>query len=242
MLVISLRPIHTRDFAPEHALGARSGSKAPPCIPTISWVYFILGSRISNPQNAPRYLTSWIFGSQLPGKIERTWKRPLVCTDIFCCAWINTANVKHQLIKLANIFIHNSFGTLDSCSKFKVASTESVEIDELEFCVWHSHVFTKSVWIFHGQFSKNSIKSPFLLSSQKPQASPRFPGNLFTNWWVICKHHHHQKDQLFLFWPGPQGSRHVYFRTSSQSLVWWISATPHQVSFVCSHVCTITRS
>ena len=41
----------------EHAPGARSGSKAPPCVPTISWVYFILGSRISTPQNAPRYLT-----------------------------------------------------------------------------------------------------------------------------------------------------------------------------------------
>ena len=58
-----------------------------------------------------------------------------------------------------------------------MASTESVDVDELEFCVWSSHVFTKSVWIFHGQFSKNSIKSPFLLSSQKPQASPCFPGN-----------------------------------------------------------------
>ena len=27
-----------------------------------------------------------------------------------------------------------------------MASTESVAIDELEFCVWHSHAFTKSVW------------------------------------------------------------------------------------------------
>ena len=42
---------------PEYAPGARSGSKAPPCVPTNSWVYFILGSRISTPQNAPRYLT-----------------------------------------------------------------------------------------------------------------------------------------------------------------------------------------
>ena len=42
---------------PEHAPAARFGSKAPPCVPTISWVYFILGSRISTPQNAPRYLT-----------------------------------------------------------------------------------------------------------------------------------------------------------------------------------------
>ena len=38
---------------PEHAPGAHSGSKAPPCVPTISWVYFILGSRISTPQNVP---------------------------------------------------------------------------------------------------------------------------------------------------------------------------------------------
>ena len=52
---VNLRPIHTRGFAPEHAPGARSGSKAPPCVPTISWVYFILESRISTPQNAPRY-------------------------------------------------------------------------------------------------------------------------------------------------------------------------------------------
>ena len=42
---------------PEHAPGVRSESKAPPCVPTISWVYFILASRISTPQNAPRYLT-----------------------------------------------------------------------------------------------------------------------------------------------------------------------------------------
>ena len=48
-----LRLIHARDFAP----GACSGSKAPLCVPTISWVHFILGSRISTPQNAPRYLT-----------------------------------------------------------------------------------------------------------------------------------------------------------------------------------------
>ena len=34
---------------PERAPGARSGSKAPPCVPTISWVYFILGSRIFLP-------------------------------------------------------------------------------------------------------------------------------------------------------------------------------------------------
>ena len=44
-----LRLIHTRDFAP----GACSRSKAPPCVPTILWVHFILGSRISTPQNAP---------------------------------------------------------------------------------------------------------------------------------------------------------------------------------------------
>ena len=42
---------------PEHLSGARSGNKAPPCVPMISWVYCILGSRISTPQNAPRYLT-----------------------------------------------------------------------------------------------------------------------------------------------------------------------------------------
>ena len=36
-----------RVLLPEHAPGARSGSKAPSCVPTISWVYFILGSRIS---------------------------------------------------------------------------------------------------------------------------------------------------------------------------------------------------
>ena len=36
---------------------ARSGSKASPCKSTISWVYYILGNRISTPQNAPRYLT-----------------------------------------------------------------------------------------------------------------------------------------------------------------------------------------
>ena len=35
---------------PEHAPGARSASKAPPCVPTISWVYFTLGSSISTPQ------------------------------------------------------------------------------------------------------------------------------------------------------------------------------------------------
>ena len=40
-----------------HSPGARPGSKAPPCVPTISWVFFILGKRISTPQNAPRYLT-----------------------------------------------------------------------------------------------------------------------------------------------------------------------------------------
>ena len=34
----------------DHAPGARSESKAPPCVPTISWVYFILGSSISIPQ------------------------------------------------------------------------------------------------------------------------------------------------------------------------------------------------
>ena len=49
---------HTRGILlPEHAPGALSGSKAPPCVPTISWVYFILGSSISTPQNTPRYLT-----------------------------------------------------------------------------------------------------------------------------------------------------------------------------------------
>ena len=41
----------------EHAPGAHSGSKVPPYVPTISWVHFILGSRISTPQNVPRYLT-----------------------------------------------------------------------------------------------------------------------------------------------------------------------------------------
>ena len=44
---------------PEHAPQARSGSKAPPSVPTISWVYFILGSKISTPQNVPRYLTGY---------------------------------------------------------------------------------------------------------------------------------------------------------------------------------------
>ena len=48
----------------ENAPGARSGSKAPPCVPAISWAYFILGSRISTPQNAPLYLTGLIFGSK----------------------------------------------------------------------------------------------------------------------------------------------------------------------------------
>ena len=66
---------------PEHAPGARSGSKAPPCVPTISWVYFILGSRISTPQNAPRYLTGLNIWEKDPGEIERTWKRSLLCTD-----------------------------------------------------------------------------------------------------------------------------------------------------------------
>ena len=36
-------------------------------------------------------------------------------------------------------------------------------------------MYSQNVWIFHGRFS-NSIKSPFLLSFQKPQASPSFPG------------------------------------------------------------------
>ena len=31
-------------------------TKNGPCVPTISWVYFIFGSKISTPQNAPRYL------------------------------------------------------------------------------------------------------------------------------------------------------------------------------------------
>ena len=54
-----LKGRYTRGIVlPEHAPGARSGSKAPPCVPTISWVYFILGSRISTPQNAPRYLAN----------------------------------------------------------------------------------------------------------------------------------------------------------------------------------------
>ena len=48
---------HEGFLLPEHAPVALSGSKDPPCVPTISWVYFILGSRISTPQNAPRYLT-----------------------------------------------------------------------------------------------------------------------------------------------------------------------------------------
>ena len=156
MLVISLRPIHTRDFAPGTCFrGTLREQSSSVCTNDFMGVLYPREQNFQ-PSNSPRYLTSWIFGSK--GKIDRTWKRPLVCTDIFCCAWINTANVKHQLIKLANIFIHNSFGTLDSCSKFKVASTESVEIDKVEFCLWHSHVFTKSVWIFPGQFSKNSIK------------------------------------------------------------------------------------
>ena len=34
---LPLVPIHTRDFAP----GACSGSKAPPCVPMISWVYSV---------------------------------------------------------------------------------------------------------------------------------------------------------------------------------------------------------
>ena len=59
-------------FLPEQAPGARSGSKAPPCVLTISWVYFILGSRVSTSQNASGYVTSKIFGSKLPGQIERT--------------------------------------------------------------------------------------------------------------------------------------------------------------------------
>ena len=46
-----------RILLPEHAPGARSWSKAPRCVPMIPWVYFILGSRISTRQNAPRYLT-----------------------------------------------------------------------------------------------------------------------------------------------------------------------------------------
>ena len=60
VIILPFTPIgrHTRMvLLLEHAPGARSGSKAPPCVPTISWVYFILGSRISTPQNAPRYLT-----------------------------------------------------------------------------------------------------------------------------------------------------------------------------------------
>ena len=54
-----LKGRYTRGIVlPEHAPGAHSGSKAPPCVPTISLrVYFILGSRISTPQNAPQYLT-----------------------------------------------------------------------------------------------------------------------------------------------------------------------------------------
>ena len=46
---------------PEHAPGARSGSKAPPCVPTISLVYFILGSRIVTIFNR---LNTW---EQAPG-------------------------------------------------------------------------------------------------------------------------------------------------------------------------------
>ena len=66
---------------PEHASGARSGSKAPRCVPTISWLYFILGSRISTPQNAPRYLTGLNIWEQAPGANWANWKRSLVCTD-----------------------------------------------------------------------------------------------------------------------------------------------------------------
>ena len=106
-----------------------------------------------------------------------------------------------------------------------MASTESVEVDELEFCVWSSHVFKKSDWIFRGQFSKKSIKSSFLRSSQKPQASPCFPGNFFTNW-CVCFDLDHKDVAMF----------------SSRTLIWWISAIPHQVSLVCSLMCTITWS
>ena len=66
------------------------------------------------------------------------------------------------------------------------------------------------------------MKSPFLLSSQKPQASPSSPGNFLTSY------HHHQNNQLFLFWSGPQGSPLVSFWTSSQTLIWWISSSETQ--------------
>ena len=61
---------------PEHASGARSASKAPRCVPAISWLYFILRNRIFTPQNAPRYVTGQIFGTKLPGQIERTENAP----------------------------------------------------------------------------------------------------------------------------------------------------------------------
>ena len=55
-----------KPLVPRVAPGARSGSKASPCVPTISWVHFILGSRISTPQNAPRYLNRLNVWEQAP--------------------------------------------------------------------------------------------------------------------------------------------------------------------------------
>ena len=56
----AFRPIHTRDFAPGACSRHTPGAKVP-SVPTISWVYFIR--------------------KMLPGQIEGTWKRSLVCTD-----------------------------------------------------------------------------------------------------------------------------------------------------------------
>ena len=65
---LDLKGRYTRGILlPEHAPRARSGSKAPPCVPTISWVHFILGSRISTPQNASWYRRGVLLPGHAPG-------------------------------------------------------------------------------------------------------------------------------------------------------------------------------
>ena len=167
-----LRPIHSRGFAPGacsrgtlleqgssvyqqfHRYTLSSGGECPSC----------KCSTILN------QLHIW---EQAPwGKFTELEHAPLCVLTFFI-----TRGLIQQPIKFANIFIHNSVGTLDLC---------------LKFCVWHSHVFTKSVWIYHRQFRKNIIKSPFHLSSLSH-----------------LKESSSSKESTLLVWFGPRGGHHV---------------------------------
>ena len=71
----ALRPVHTRELAPQHAPATRSRSKAPSSAPTISSEKICCATKLLLPSFAPSYQTGLIRGSKLQGQI--------CCTSLF---------------------------------------------------------------------------------------------------------------------------------------------------------------